>query len=49
MLNQLIDNNIEMEIGTMNTAESILALMNDNRAYVTGVSSDKLVARLVLK
>ena len=29
--------------------ESILALMNDNRAYVTGISSDKLVARLVLK
>lgn len=49
MLNQLINNNIEMEIGTMNTEESILALMNDNRAYVTGVSSDKLVARLVLK
>lgn len=49
MLNLLIENEIDVEIGTLNTEESINNLFNSNLCYVTGVSSDKLVAKNVLK
>ena len=49
MLNKFIDNEVELEIGTFNTAEEMKQLFNSNLRYVTAISSDKLVARECLK
>ena len=49
MLNRFINNEIYLEIGTFNDAKEIKKLFDSNLRYVTGVSSDKLVARNCLK
>ena len=49
MLNRFINNEIYLEIGTFNDAKEIKKLFDSNLRYVTGVSSDKLVARECLK
>ena len=49
MLNRFINNEIYLEIGTFNDAEKIKKLFDSNLRYVTGISSDKLVARNCLK
>ena len=49
MLNRFINNEIYLEIGTFNDAKEIKKLFDSNLRYVTGISSDKLVARECLK
>ena len=49
MLNKFIDNEVEIDIGTFNTAEEMKQLFNSNLRYVTAISSDKLIARECLK
>ena len=49
MLNRFIDNEVGLEIGTFNNAEEMKKLFDGNLRYLTGISSDKLVARECLK
>lgn len=49
MLNRFIDNEVGLEIGTLNTSEEMKKLFDGNLRYVTAISSDKLVARECLK
>ena len=49
MLNRFIDNEIGLEIGTLNDAEEMKKLFDGNLRYLTAISSDKLVAKEVLK
>ena len=49
MLNKFINNEIGLEIGTLNDCNEMKKLFDNNLSYVTGISSDKLVARECLK
>lgn len=49
MLNRFIDNEVGLEIGTLNNSEEMKKLFDGNLRYVTAISSDKLVARECLK
>ena len=49
MLNRFINNEVGIEIGTLNDCNEMKKLFDNNLRYVTGVSSDKLVARECLK
>ena len=49
MLNRFIDNEVGLEIGTLNNAEEMKKLFDGNLRYLTAISSDKLVARNCLK
>ena len=49
MLNRFIDNEIEIEIGTLNDCNEMKKLFDGNLRYLTAISSDKLVARECLK
>ena len=49
MLNKFINNEIGLEIGTLNDCNEMKQLFDSNLRYVTGISSDKLVARECLK
>ena len=49
MLNRFIDNEVGLEIGTLNDCNEMKKLFNSNLRYLTAISSDKLVARECLK
>lgn len=49
MLNRFIDNEVGLEIGTLNSVEEMKKLFDGNLRYLTAISSDKLVARECLK
>lgn len=49
MLNRFINNEVELEIGTINDCNEMKKLFDSNLRYVTAISSDKLVARECLK
>ena len=49
MLNRFINNEVGLEIGTLNSSEEMKKLFDSNLRYVTAISSDKLVARECLK
>lgn len=49
MLNRFIDNEVGIEIGTINDANDMKRLFDGNMRYVNAISSDKLVAKNVLK
>ena len=49
MLNRFIDNEVGLEIGTINDANDMKSLFDGNMRYVSAISSDKLVAKNVLK
>ena len=49
MLNRFINNEIGLEIGTLNDCNQMKKLFDSNLRYITAISSDKLVARECLK
>ena len=49
MLNKFINNEIGLEIGTLNDCNKMKQLFDSNLRYVTAISSNKLVARECLK
>ena len=49
MLNRFINNEVGLEIGTLNDCNEMKKLFDSNLRYVTAISSDKLVARECLK
>lgn len=49
MLNRFIDNEVGIEIGTINNADDMKRLFDGNMRYVSAISSDKIVAKNVLK
>ena len=49
MLNKFINNEVGLEIGTLNDANEMKKLFDGNLRYLTAISSDKLVARECLK
>ena len=49
MLNRFIDNEVGLEIGTLNDCNEMKKLFDGNLRYLTAISSDKLVARECLK
>ena len=49
MLNRFIDNEVGIEIGTINNADDMKRLFDGNMRYVSAISSDKTVAKNVLK
>ena len=49
MLNRFINNEVGLEIGTLNDCNEMKKLFDSNLRYVAAISSDKLVARECLK
>lgn len=49
MLNRFIDNEVGLEIGTLNDCNEMKKLFDGNLRYLTAISSDKLVAKECLK
>ena len=49
MLNRFIDNEVELEIGTINDVTKMKKLFDSNLRYVSAISSDKIVAKNALK
>ena len=49
MLNRFINNEVGLEIGTLNDCNEMKKLFDGNLRYLTAISSDKLVARECLK
>ena len=49
MLNRFINNEVELEIGTINDVTEMKKLFDSNLRYVSAISSDKIVAKNALK
>ena len=49
MLNRFINNEVELEIGTINDCNEMKKLFDSNLRYVSAISSDKIVAKNALK